>query len=249
MMIKGLVAILLIMLVIFIGCGEDEPEEVIPKEAEKVKGLPPSGMILISKGEITIDDETISVRPFYLDKYEVTVGQFKKFTVKTGYEYDHWSQVAEYSSTSKHPMVYVSWNDAKAYANWIGKRLPTEVEWEFAARGGLVDQTFPWGDDGDDSSDSVARNYANYNGTGGGDKWEDATAPVGNLKPNGYGLYDMAGNVWEWCQNRHDDLEEYKALRGGSWAYYADLLHVTARNSYLPSHKDNDSGFRCVLVP
>ena len=180
-MIKGLVAILLIMLVIFIGCGEDEPEEVIPKEAEKVKGLPPSGMILISKGEITIDDETISVRPFYLDKYEVTVGQFKKFTVKTGYEYDHWSQVAEYSCTSKHPMVYVSWNDAKAYANWIGKRLPTEVEWEFAARGGLVDQTFPWGDDGDDSSDSVARNYANYNGTGGGDKWEDATAPVGNL--------------------------------------------------------------------
>ena len=85
MMMKGLVAILLIMLVIFIGCVEDEPEEVITKEAEKVKGLPPSGMILISKGEITIDDETISVRPFYLDKYEVTVGQFKKFTVKTGY--------------------------------------------------------------------------------------------------------------------------------------------------------------------
>ena len=249
MMMKGLVAILLIMLVIFVGCGEDEPEEVIPKEAEKVKGLPPSGMILISKGEITIDDETISVRPFYLDKYEVTVGQFKKFTVKTGYEYDHWSQVAKYSPTNKHPMVYVSWNDAKAYADWIGKRLPTEAEWEFAARGGLVDQTFPWGDDGDDSSDSVARNYANYNGTGGEDKWEDATAPVGNLKPNGYGLYDMAGNVWEWCQNRHDDLEEYKALRGGSWAYYADLLHVTARNSYPPSHRDNDSGFRCALVP
>ena len=248
-MIKEVVTVLLVILVLSIGCGEDEPEKGITKETEEVKALPPSGMVMISKGEITIDDETISIRPFYLDKYEVTVGQFKKFTAETGYEYDQWKQVAEYSSTNKHPMVYVSWNDAKAYADWIGKRLPTEVEWEFAARGGLIDKVFPWGDDGDDSVDSVARSYANYNGTGGDDKWEDATAPVGSFKPNGYNLYDMAGNVWEWCENRHDNSDEYQALRGGSWGHYVDLLYVTARNSYLPDHRDSDSGFRCVLVP
>ena len=102
------------------------------------------------------------------------------------------------------------------------------------------------GDDGDDDNDSVARDYANYSGTGGKDKWEESTAPVGSFKPNSYGLYDIAGNVWEWCQDWYDDLEEYQVLRGGSWIYYADLLHVAARNSYLPSHRDNDSGFRCV---
>ena len=243
-MVKKSFISLLVMMIVFIGCGEDEPEKITPKEIEVDLHL---GMVLIPEGTVTtIEVETVNVDAFYMDKYEVTVGQFKKFVKETGYEYDLWDKVAEYSPTGKHPMIYVSWNDAKAYADWVGKRLPTEAEWEFAARGGLAGKVFPWGDDGDDDNDSVARDYANYSGTGGKDKWEESTAPVGSFKPNSYGLYDIAGNVWEWCQDWYDDLEEYQVLRGGSWIYYADLLHVAARNSYLPSHRDNDSGFRCV---
>ena len=94
-------------------------------------------------------------------------------------------------------MIYVSWNDAVAYAKWADKRLPTEAEWEYAARGGLVHKMYPRENDG---RMSVARNYANFRGIGGKDKWI-YTAPVGSFRPNGYGLYDMAGNVWEWCQD------------------------------------------------
>ena len=118
-MIKEVVAVLLVILVLSIGCGEDEPEKVITKETEEVKALPPSGMVMISKGEITIDDETISIRPFYLDKYEVTVGQFKAFLADSGYNwwvsYDNrWNDVDHYSPTDDHPMIYVTWNDAVA---------------------------------------------------------------------------------------------------------------------------------------
>ena len=114
---------------------------------------------------------------FYMDAYEVTIGQFKTFLKSSGYKLDepiNWDKVYVSSSTGivaaelsgKHPMIYVNWYDATAYATWAGKRLPTEAEWEFAARGGLIDKEYIWGDD-----ESLARDYANYNGTGGKDKW------------------------------------------------------------------------------
>ena len=98
-----------------------------------------------------------NLEPFYMDATEVTVGQFKKFLKSSDYEPAKpipWATVYKYSSTDKHPMMYVSWHGATAYTKWAGKRLPTEAEWEFAARGGLVNKTFPWGDD-----ESVAREY------------------------------------------------------------------------------------------
>ena len=136
-------------------------------------------------------------------------------------------------------MIYVTWHDATAYAKWVGKRLPTEKEWEYAARGGLVGKEFSWGND-----ESVAREYANYNGTGGKDKWE-FTAPVGSFKPNGYGIFDMPGNVWEWCQ---DSDKTKRVLRGGSWVFSTNILRLDSRicTTRFPATRFNGVGFRCV---
>ena len=176
---------------------------------------------------------------FYMDATEVTVGLFKEFVRETGYEYDRWDDVAKYSLTDKHPMIYVSWRDATAYAKWAGKRLPTEKEWEFATRGGLVGKKFPWGDD-----EAVARDYANYDGIRGKDKWKYC-APVGSFRPNGYGLFDMSGNVFEWCQGWFGSDQIFRVLRGGSWVNASYRLRVADRYG-TPSSWDDYRGFRCV---
>ena len=196
---------------------------------------------------------------FYMDAYEVTVGQFKKFLKASRYEPDYsinWNQVYEYSPTEKHPMIYVTWHDATAYAKWAGKRSPTKVEWEWAARGGLVDKEYMWGDD-----ESQARDYANYFGAGGKDRWGESAAPVGSLKPNGYGLLDMAGNVWEYCSDWYESTYygispsinprgpssgSSRVLRGGSWLNNTNVLRVAYRLSIDPTLSLNFIGFRCV---
>ena len=153
-------------------------------------------------------------------------------------------------------MVDVSWNDAVAYAEWSGKRLPTEAEWEYAARGGLIGQRYPWGND-------ITHNNANYytEGIRGKDKW-NRCAPVGSFEPNGYGLYDMAGNVYEWCADWYDqhyysnsptknplgpNTGSHRVLRGGYWNYTGDYLRVAYRSEELPhGWITRYNGFRCV---
>ena len=200
------------------------------------------GDLVSPEQEIVTPEKKVKVSDaFYMDAYEVTVGQFKKFLKSSDYEPKQpidWNKVYEYSPTGKHPMIYVSWHDATAYAKWAGKRLPTEKEWEFAARGGLVGKEFPWGDD-----EAVAREYAHY------DSWNDGkgtTKPVGNLKPNGYGLFDMAGNVWEWCQNWYSEDKKYRVLRGGSWNGSPVGLRASSRNGSNPTIARDNYGFRCV---
>ena len=184
-----------------------------------------------------------TIKPFWMDVTEVTVGQFKKFLELSGYkpaEPIDWNDVSEYSPSDKHPMIVVSWHDATAYAKWVGKRLPTEKEWEWAARGGLQNKEYPWGDD-----ESLARDYANREGIGGKDRWEYC-APVGSFQPNGYGLFDMAGNVWEWCQDWYDSNENSRVLRGGAWYYGTSILRVAYRSRRPPTLRYVNRGFRCV---
>ena len=119
----------------------------------------------------------------------------------------------------KHPVVHICWDDAMAYAKWAGKRLPTEAEWECAARGGLAGKRFPWGDD--EPTDAKPR----CNIWNGAFPWKNTlsdkylrTAPVKSFPPNAYGLYDMAGNVWEWCSDlyRADEYDRLMALHKGA---------------------------------
>ena len=191
--------ILLVMLVL-VGCGDEvtEDEEKALKDLVKDEVLEKDrkGIVLIPAGSFEMGDyfdegeanerpvHRVELDAFYMDVHEVTVGQFKEFVNQSGYSHNRWNDVAKSSPGDEYPMVYVSWNDATAYAKWAGKRLPTEAEWEYAARGGLVGKRYPGGDE-------ITHDDANYSGTGGKDKWK-YSSPVGSFAANGYGLYDMA---------------------------------------------------------
>ena len=269
-----------LFLLVFLGCGDESSnqdetvkDDIIVEtgpEKEIVWEKDGKEMVLIPVGSFEMGDHfsegeedelpvhKVTLDAFYMDTHEVTVGQFKQFVNQTGYDYDHmWNDVAKYSPGDDYPMIYVNWNDATAYAEWAGKRLPTEAEWEYAARGGLVGQRYVWGDD-----EKLARDYANYEWVEGKDKWE-LCSPVGSFKPNGYGLYDMAGNVLEWCadrydgnyytnspannpQGREDSIYKYRVLRGGSWLALTNSLRVAYRPIDNPNSRYIYYGFRCV---
>lgn len=217
-------------------------------------------MALIPAGEFQMgsdygepDEEpvhTVYLDAFYMDIYEVTNALYKKFVDATGHKApSYWSDPK--SNAPDQPVVGVTWHDAKAYCDWSGKRLPTEAEWEKAARGGLVGKTYPWGDI-DDTGPPGTGTHPGVSGA----------YPIGNFAPNGYGLYDMSRNAWEWCVDWYG--EDYYAksprenpkgpssgktriLRGGSWfAGISTPLPVSYRYSYDPERSSNLIGFRCA---
>jgi formylglycine-generating enzyme len=164
-----------------------------------------------------------------------------------------------------HPVVHLSWNDARAYADWAGKRLPTEAEWEYAARGGLEGRRFPWGDE----LEPEGRHRMNvWQGTFPSRNTEAdghyGPAPARSFRPNGYGLYNMTGNVWEWCWDWFDpryyrmsppvdptgpETGERRVMRGGSYLChqsYCNRYRTDARSSNTPDSATTNLGFRCV---
>jgi formylglycine-generating enzyme required for sulfatase activity len=158
-----------------------------------------------------------------------------------------------------HPVMHLAQKEAQNYCEWAGGRLPTEAEWEKAARGGLVGMTYPWGND-EPVCTLGADNGAWYKGCDSDS--DNPSAPVGSFAPNGYGLYDMAGNVWEWVSDKYGEdyynlLEydnpqgpktgTYYVQRGGDFRGSQTPLRVTVRNH--TSSGAHPNGFRCVLIP
>lgn len=255
----------------------------------------PAGMVLVPAGNFTMGQagvaepvHTIYLDAFYIDKYEVTNAQFKSFIDADGYTNQAFWSAAGWSERTQggwtqpvywngayhsgptwpdFPVGGVSWYEAEAYANFVGKRLPTEAEWEKAARG-TDHRAYPWGN----SIDGTRANFWDS-----GDPYDNSSTPVGfydglsphfqphfqtTNSPSRYGAYDMAGNVWEWVADWYGETY-YSAspssnppgpltgwdrgLRGGAWGGSTDYLRSAARYSGSPGQRGTITfGFRCA---
>ncbi|MCH8294361.1 formylglycine-generating enzyme family protein [Candidatus Poribacteria bacterium] len=238
----------------------------------------PAGSFQMGSNDVFDDEQpvhTVHLDAFYIDKFEVTNAQFKAFVDVNrqwrksniddrhhdGDYLFHFNEDNYPSGKANHPVFYVSWYAAMAYAQWASKRLPTEAEWEKAARGGKQGKKYPWGD----SIDPSKANYLDSN--------IGSATPVDKYSPNGYGLYNMAGNVWEWCLDEYlsnfyantpnrnpvagehnisqlklnfTNVKNSRVLRGGSWYDYGRYVRVADRLTFNPTNSYNGFGFRCA---
>ena len=215
---------------------------VTPGDTEPYPDEKPRHPVRITKGF------WIGATPVTVADYKRFVGQRQQFKLPPAPDFNpDWSK-------PDHPIVRITWDEAKAYCEWDAGRLPTEAEWEYAARGGKDGLKYPWGND-------ITPDNANYSGS----KWH-GTSPVRSYPPNAWGLYDMAGNVWQWAADWYD--KDYYAsspsddprgpqsgtlrvLRGGSFLYIARYLRASNRSGVAPGGRDFNIGFRCVreVVP
>jgi formylglycine-generating enzyme required for sulfatase activity len=186
--------------------------------------------------EDEVPARAVTVAPFRMDRHEVTNARFAEF-VKARPEWGaHWKLGSIPAGQEQHPVAFVTWPAAQAFCEWAGGRLPTEAEWEFAARAG-GDAEFPWGDE----PASPAR--ANYGASGIG-----ATRPVGSYAANPLGLFDLAGNVWEFTRDPWPDAKgsRRRAIRGGSFGGAPVNLRTRWRDSHEESNAVAFVGFRCA---
>lgn len=217
-----------------------QQRRVLPDAQEDLGAEGTEGMIRVDRGKFLMGDinRATLLEKFEIDICPVTNRQFQKFLDATGYANvpEHWRDGTYPSSRADHPVVNVSWEDAQAYADWSRKRLPTEQEWEKAARG-PNGRIYPWGN---------AFNRFNCNGR---DLSLNGTTSVSQF-PNGasqYGCYDMSGNVWEWtATDVFPDSQEAKVIRGGSWASPQEGMRTTARAYERVERRRRDLGFRCA---
>jgi formylglycine-generating enzyme required for sulfatase activity len=287
--------IIVILCVCMVGCKSEAPEPVDALDDPIVEdtGGVPAGMVLIPAGKFQMGSDnpdgemdekpvhTVYVDAFYMDKYQVTYAQYKKFVdanpewqkaswwkSKEGIEKKYhdgeylkdWDRNNYPEGKDNHPVTYVSWYAAMAYAKWVGKRLPTEAEWEKAARGGFEGLEYPWGN-------TINPSNASYPPHGGFD------SPVGLYPANEYGLYDMIGNVWEWCLDAHDPnfyenspyknpiggadsiaqvidnftyIRNARIMRGGGCCNNPLHLRVAVRDRHPATCSHEFNGFRCA---
>ena len=267
--------------------GSSDTVITVPEQVPEPDPIAPQGMVLIPEGEFVMGSEdaiadndeqpehTVFIDAFFIDENEVTNAEFREFVLanpqwqkdkiderfKDGNYLSDWDRNNFPHDEDNHPVRYVSWYAAMAYAQWVDKRLPTEAEWEKAARGGLNGKKYPWGD-------LISERKANYG------KLIGHTTPVGEYPPNDFGVYDMSGNVWEWCLDAYqsdfyansprenpvagaDNVEEIvndfenvvtdRVLRGSGWNGNPEWLRSANRYGDSPTYGGIGAlGFRCA---
>lgn len=272
-MILGKWVVIIILIMGWFCLGSAIAEEV------KEKSQPPKGMVVIPQGKFTRgtvahlanqiclknnkpckeawfkDEEpvhSVQLKSFHIDIHEVTQQEFHRVMGENPADF----------KGSNLPVENVTWYEAAEYCKKLRKRLPTEAEWEWAARGG-VDSTFAWGE----NTESQKANFCDQRC---GKRWKESqfddgyrnTAPVGSFPANGYGVFDMAGNVYEWVQDWYDGdyykklssenphgpkKGKLKVIRGGSWINYSVGVRPSDRTEAKPKGRLNFVGFRCAL--